>query len=510
MPTSKGQARHPVLLEVNTRFWLRELATAPGKPGTLDQVPDAALDHIAGLGFNWLWPMGVWQSGTAGRALTLSQPQAIAELRQALPDLTDLDVCTSPFAVQSYSVHPDFGGERALKSLRSRLRERGMRLMLDFVPNHTALDHPWLAEHPEFYVHGQEVDLAREPANYIRIDTPHGPLILAHGRDPYFPGWPDTLQLNYRHAGLRQAMIGELSRIAGQCDGVRCDMAMLILPDVFARTWGDTARPADGTAPVDTPFWPQAIARVRREHPAFVLMAEAYWDLEWTLQQQGFDFTYDKRLYDSLRARDAGAVRGHLHADLDYQARSARFLDNHDEERAAAAFPPGIHQAAAIVAYFVPGLRFFYDAQLLGRKSRGSVLLARRLDEPTDEALRTFYVRLLECLKDAALHEGRWQLLDCRPAWEGNPTASRFIAFAWDGLDGQRLLITVNFGETQGQCYVGLPFADLRGRTVVLSDQMSPASYDKSGDDLLARGLYLDMPAWGFHVFEGLGTGARQ
>src|SRR5262249_54920202 len=150
-----------------------------------------------------------------------------------------------------------------------------------------------------------------------------------------------------RHGGLRQAMGMELLAAAEQCDGLRCDMAMLVLPDVFQRTWGDLSKPADGTPPVDLAFWPEAIARVRMVRPDFLFMAEVYWDLEWVLQQQGFDYTYDKRLYDRLHARDAESVRKHLWADMDFQRKSVRFLEKHDEPRAAGAFPPHIHKTAA-------------------------------------------------------------------------------------------------------------------------------------------------------------------
>ena len=239
-------------------------------------------------------------------------------------------------------MHVDFGGDAALRRLRERLQGRGVRLMLDFVPNHTAPDHRWAWEHPEYYVHGREEDLVREPGNFCRVETARGPAVLARGRDPYFPGWPDTLQLNYHHAGLRAAMLAELDRVAAACDGLRCDMAMLVLPDVFVRTGGDRSRPADGTEPEALPFWPEAIARVRERHPEFLFMAEAYWDLEWTLQQLGFDQTYDKRLYDRLRAQDASATRGHLRAHREFQTHSTRFLENHDEPRAAVAFPPEV------------------------------------------------------------------------------------------------------------------------------------------------------------------------
>jgi hypothetical protein len=315
--------RHPALYQINTRVWLSELGATLGRSVTLHDVPDSSLDAVAADGFSWVWLLGVWQTGDAGRQVSRRQPEWQEEFHELLPDFTIDDVCGSPFAVQDYVVNREYGGPHALAELRKRLADRGVRLMLDFVPNHTALDHPWTREHPEYYVRGTDTDLAREPQNYVRTDQRLGGRVLAHGRDPYFPGWPDTLQVNYRHAGLREAMVGVLESISGQCDGVRCDMAMLVLPDVIQRTWGDRALPADGSAPVDEPFWPSATARVRRRKPEFVFMAEAYWDLEWALQQQGFDYTYDKRFYDRLHARDGVAVRGHLLADPDYQGRSA-------------------------------------------------------------------------------------------------------------------------------------------------------------------------------------------
>ena len=184
---------HESLFQVNTRVWLGELGRRLGRPATFDDAPDADLDTLAGAGFDWLWPLGVWQTGPAGRAVSLTQPDWRREYAALLPDYTDADVCGSPFAVQSYSAHRDLGGGPALEGLRQRLRQRGIRLLLDFVPNHTGLDHRWATERPEFYIHGNEADPAREPHNYLRIETGRGPAILAHGRDPYFPGWPPKL-----------------------------------------------------------------------------------------------------------------------------------------------------------------------------------------------------------------------------------------------------------------------------------------------------------------------------
>ena len=261
------------------------------RPATLDDIPEAELERVANMGFDWVWFLSVWQTGSAGRRIARENREWRKEFEETLPDLSEDDIAGSGFAITRYTVNPEFGGDAALARLRARLRKRGLQLMLDFVPNHTALDHPWVEDHPDYYIAGNESDLEREPRNYIRVWRLQGDLILAHGRDPYFPGWPDTLQLDYSNPATQVAMIGELLKIAQLCDGVRCDMTMLVLPDVFERSWGRRA-------PL---FWPTATARVHASVPDFLFMAEVYWDLEWTMMQQGFDYVYDKRLYDRLR-----------------------------------------------------------------------------------------------------------------------------------------------------------------------------------------------------------------
>ncbi|MCJ7442815.1 MAG: alpha-amylase family glycosyl hydrolase, partial [Thermoanaerobaculaceae bacterium] len=235
--------RYPSLYQINTRVWLTELSRHLGRPATLDDIPDAELDRLAERGFDWVWFLSVWQTGPAAQAISRANPQWRREFEETLPDLRDEDIPGSGFAIQNYTVHRGLGGDAALARLRQRIQKRGLKLMLDFVPNHMAPDHPWIDEHPEFFVHGNESDLARSPQNYCRVQTKNGPLLLAYGRDPYFDGWPDTLQLNYGNPATQEAMIGELVRIAGQCDGVRCDMAMLVLPDIFERTWGIPSQP---------------------------------------------------------------------------------------------------------------------------------------------------------------------------------------------------------------------------------------------------------------------------
>jgi hypothetical protein len=483
--------RYPALYQINTRVWLTELSRTLSKRATLDDIPDTELDRLSAMGFDWVWFLSVWQTGAAAQAISRANPGWRREFAETLPDLREEDIAGSGFAIQSYTAHRDLGGPDALARLRKRLQQRGLKLMLDFVPNHMAPDHPWVDEHPDYFVRGSESDLARAPRNYCRVQSKNGPLLLAHGRDPYFDGWPDTLQLDYGNRDLQQAMGAELARIAGQCDGVRCDMAMLVLPDVFERTWGIRAGP----------FWPTAIESVRRKHPHFVFMAEVYWDLEWTMQQQGFDYAYDKRLYDRLRDGHARPVREHFRAGLDYQDKLARFLENHDEPRAAATFPPDIHEAATVITFLSPGLRFFHQGQFEGRTKRISPHLVRGPDEPVDSRLNDFYRRLLAVLRRPVVRNGNWWLLDCTPAWDGNWTWDCFVAFFWQGAGDERLLVTVNFAPNRSQCYVRLPFADLGNAQFRLDDVIGDDSYERDGNDLQTRGLYLDESPWRARVF---------
>ncbi len=483
---------YPSLYQINTRVWLTELARSLGRPVTLDDVPDHELDRLADGGFDWIWLLSVWQTGPTAQRISRANREWRKEFQETLPDLREEDIAGSGFAIAGYVVNSALGGDAALARLRERLRRRGLRLMLDFVPNHMAPDHPWAEQHPDYFVHGSEIDLARAPQNYTRVNTSRGSLLLAYGRDPYFPGWPDTLQLDYGNPATQDAMLAELTRISAQCDGVRCDMAMLILPEVFERTWG--IRPE--------PFWPKAITSIRRKYPEFLFMAEVYWDLEWTMQQQGFDYAYDKRLYDRLRDGHPQAVRGHLQAGLDYQNRLARFLENHDEPRAAATFPTGCHEAAAVITFLAPGLRFFHQGQFEGRLKRISPHLVRGPNEPVNAALRRFYERLLEVLRRSVVRQGEWRLLECTPAWDGNASCEAVIAYGWQDAAGNRLLVAVNDANHQSQCYIRLPFGGLAGRQWWLRDLLGTAQYDRDGNDLQARGLYLDVPPWQCHLFE--------
>ena len=370
-----------MIYEVNTAVWLA------GR--RLDEV---SWESVALPGVEAVWLMGVWERSPAGLAIARNDPGLEAGNRAALPDLRDADVIGSPYCVRDYVVDARFGGRDALAAARAALAELGLKLILDYVPNHVAPDHPWAASRPELLVPGDPSD----PVGSVEV----GAGWVARGRDPYFPPWPDVVQLNAFAPALREAVGDTLLELAGQCDGLRCDMAMLMCNDIFARTWGGT--------PPDEEYWPPLIARVKAAYPEFLFIAEAYWDMEWTLQQQGFDYAYDKRLYDRLVSGSAADVRGHLSADAAYQDKLLRFIENHDEPRAASVFGPAQARAAAVVATTLRGARLLHDGQLDGLRTRIPVFLARGPEEPADGDLRAFYERLLPAV--AGPREG-WALL---------------------------------------------------------------------------------------------------
>jgi hypothetical protein len=478
----------PTIYEINTAVFLERLGRGRGRPLALDEVPGAEWDALAALPVDAVWLMGVWQRSPTGLEIALTDPALDAGNRAALPDLRPEDVIGSPYCVRDYVVDERFGGPGALAAARAALAARGLGLILDYVPNHVAPDHPWTTTRPGAFLAGSDEDLRAQPEAFLR--TAGG--VFAKGRDPYFAPWPDVVQLDAFAPVLRHAVAGTLTVVGGQCDGLRCDMAMLMTNEVFARTWGERAGP-----PPAEEFWPTLIARVRAAHPDLLFMAEAYWDMEWTLQQQGFDLCYDKRLYDRLAHESAESVRGHLQADAAYQERLVRFVENHDEPRAAATFGPAQARAAAVTVSTLPGARLFHEGQLEGRRTRIPVFLGRGPDEPADGDLRAFYERLLRAVADGDLRRGEWRLCACE-GWPDNDSHRRLVAWCWTAPE-TRELVVVNLAGAPAQARVRPPWDDLRGRDWDLVDRLDGRRFERGGDELGSEGLYVDLDPWGAH-----------
>lgn len=482
---------HPFIYEVNTWVWLNELSRRYQRPINLGSVPDAAWDALTAWSPDAVWLMGVWERSARGREIALNNERLLKSCREALPDLTPDDIVGSPYCVRGYRVDAHLGGPAGLARAREQLARRGARLILDLVPNHVAPDHPWVQEHPDYFLQGTLEDLRRSPDTFLQV----GGHILAQGRDPYFPPWPDVVQVDAFSPGYRQALSDTLLSLAGQCDGVRCDMAMLLINRVFLQTWGE--RPDILLA---REFWEAVIPPVKAKYPEFLCIAEAYWDLEWELLQQGFDYCYDKRLYDRLRHGSADAVRQHLQAGLTYQERLVRFIENHDEPRAAAAFPGPQARAAAVTGATLPGARLLHEGQFEGRRVRLPVFLQRRPDEPVDADLQNFYQTLLAAAAQPVFREGDWRLLEPY-GWPDNPSYLNLAAWVWR-LGEERRVIIVNLSEHRSQALIPLPWEDLPGRTCRLTDAFTGETYERNGQELRHPGLFVDLEDLQFHFFQ--------
>jgi Alpha amylase, catalytic domain len=487
--------RYPSLYEINTWTWVSELAQKHGKNIDLSCVPSAEWDAIAAFGFDAVWFMGVWERSPAGVAIANQNKNLLAEFRRALPDFRSEDNVGSPYCIRRYVVDDYLGGPEGLVVARRELSKRGMNLILDFVPNHVAPDHPWAVEHPEYFIRGTVDDIKNDSASY----TDARGTIFALGRDPYFPAWPDVLQLNAFQPDLRRAAVETLSSIAQQCDGVRCDMAMLFLNSIFERTWTARAGPKPTTE-----YWVDVISYVKGTHPGFLFIAEAYWNLEWELQQQGFDFCYDKALYDRLEHTDAENVRLHLCADLTYQNKLLRFIENHDEPRAAATFSLAKERAVAVTVATLPGMKLFHEGQFEGCKVKLPVFLGRRPHEHFDREVYGFYTTLCEAVNRAAFYDGEWSLCD-RTGWPDNLSFRNLVAWNWVHGD-ERYLIVVNLSDSPAQARVQIPWRDVAGTNWKLADLLSGAFYERSGDELHSQGLYVSLGPWNYHLFQCLRT----
>jgi len=483
--------KHPVIYEINTWVWLGDLSRKYQRSVDLATVPEEEWKAIAAYGFDAVWFMGVWERSPAGIEISMRNQGLLDDFLRALPDFKAEDNVGSPYCVRNYLVDPHFGGAEGMAIARAELARRGLRLILDFVPNHVAPDHHWVSEHPDYFIRGDYGDSVREPGAFIAA----GGHVFACGRDPFFPAWPDVLQLNAFNEELRAAIAATVNSIADQCDGVRCDMAMLVMNDIFQRTWVERA----GAMPA-TEYWPMLIDAVRAAHPGFLFMAEAYWDLEWELQQQGFDFCYDKKLYDRMEHGPAENIRLHLCADLAYQEGMVRFTENHDEPRAAATFPDGKGRAAAVAILTLPGARLLHEGQFEGLKVRLPVFLGRRPAEPLDHYLAAFYEKLLQETGSDLFRNGDWCICE-RSGWPDNQSCRNILTWCWV-KDDERALIIVNFSDVTSQALVRVPWDELREHMWRLDDRLSGETFERNGFDMRDAGLFVELMPWECHLLQ--------
>jgi glycosidase len=426
-----------------------------------------------------------------GREIAMNHEGLQEEYRKALRYINTQDVIGSPYSVYYYHVSSQLGGSDALKSFREDLNKRDILLILDYVPNHVSIDHLWTLEKSDVFIKGTLDELMTKPYNFFSV----GKMVYAHGRDPNFPPWTDTVQINAFSAEARSKAVNTLLSIAQQCDGVRCDMAMLMTNSVFSKTWGEKA----GTPP-EKEYWEDIIQAVKSKFPDFKFIAEVYWDMEWDLIQLGFDYCYDKRLYDCLVSLRAESVRNHLRANLEYQNKLVRFIENHDEPRAIVTFGNEASKAASVIILTLPGAKLIFDGQTRGYKVKVPVQLGRGPLEEDDKDLIDFYDKLLRIVPGREFDKAKWSLCEIKPVGKNDTSYNNIISYQWL-INDQRLIITVNYGSYSSKAHIIIDDISYELFNWRFTDLLTGNEYKYKGEDLTGNGLYIELDGWKSHIF---------
>jgi hypothetical protein len=487
---------NPSIYEINTRPWLRRFDRA-NKKATLSDVPVQYWDNLSKKEFDYVWLMGIWKTCDWVIDKYCFEPGLVTSYNRALKDWKREDIVGSPFAIDRYEVSPMIGTHKSLLELKSLLNKKGIKLILDFIPNHFSAESSLIKENPYIFLYVSKQLLDRDSHTYYQ-PFPDEKSFFAHGRDPFFPSWQDTVQVNFFSIDARKSLTETLIGLTKICDGVRCDMAMLALNNVFKGTWGSILK-ANGFDVPQTEFWKDAIAEVKSVRNDFVFIAETYWDMEWTLQQLGFDYTYDKRFTDRLKAGEVENIYDHLTAEADYQKKSVRFIENHDEERSAAIFGKEKCKAAAVVISTVQGMRFYYDGQFEGKKIKLPVQLGREPEEHPVSVIAEFYNKLLSITSEEIFKKGKWTLLNPISSWGNNKSFENILAWMWIYKDEKRLIV-VNYSETIATCRIKL---DVRGypEEFEIKDLLNDQIFVRSAEEVFNMGLFIELKPFHSHIF---------
>ena len=476
-----------ILYEINARLLVRRF----GEKAKLKDIPGEYFESLSKKGISIIWLMGVWQNCSDLIEQCCFSADLISSYSKALPGWSRADVIGSPYAIKDYIVHSDLGSFHDLIELKKNINRLGMKLLLDFIPNHFGASTPLLDSSPGVFLSGDNILFEKDKHTFFK----HGDKFFAHGRDPMFPAWTDTVQVNFFSETARSLLISRLIELTKYCDGVRCDMAMLALNPVFQNTWLGVLKEEKP----EEEFWTAAIKKIKEVKSDFVFLAEAYWDLEWKLQKLGFDFTYDKRLLERLHSNDIWGVKAHLMADDEFQKKSARFIENHDELRSVTKFGEARSLAAATVISTVKGMKFFFDGQFESKKVKIPVQLGREPREKISHLTKIYYKKLLSIISDDVFIKGEWLLIEPQSAAKNNLSFERFFSWIWHYKNNFRLIV-INYSDKTAQCRLHIPFT-IPNEIIVLEDLLTGAEYIRSTTEIKSIGLFIELKAYQSHIF---------
>ena len=476
---------HPILYEISTRPWLYELSQKYGKSITkLKDIPTTEFDNLKKSGIEIVWMMGVWKLGTYGLEFDRKQ-----DYSGVLPDWTKDDVIGSPYSITEYECNPDIGTNDDLVWLRKQINSRGMKLMLDFVPNHSAVDAPTASSNPKLYMRAPPGKT--DPSRY----TDSG---IAYGKDPYFSPWLDVIQWNYWEAETIQFMKQNLLTVLKYADGARCDMAHLILNDVFGQTWKEELDAWSYSKPSNE-FWEVVIKEAKSKYPNAILLAEVYedWEIE-KLNQLGFDYCYDKALLDKLEG-SAQDVNDYIHYKGEsFYGHVAHFVENHDENRVVYNMQGNLEKAkaAGTIAATLGGMIFFNHGQWSGLKNKLDVHLRRGASESADSGTENHYKKLMQIIADSAFKGPNYYFVY-------NISGDKeldFIGYIRE-VDDAHYLVVVNYASTYGCAEV--PIYNMEGSGMKnVKEMFSGIEYSVDADIMRNVGLTVCLNGYQAQIFK--------
>lgn len=481
---------NPNLYEINTCPWLTELSELYDIEISLDNIPEEIYDNYLAY-FDAVWLMGIWERSPVSKRIAQEDPSLQKEYKNALDHIREDDIIGSPYAVYYYHVNENLGGKKALIDFRENLDEYNSKLILDYVPNHIARDHMWTLEKSDLFVEGSFEDMNRSPDDFF---SSYG-RVLAHGKDPYFPSWTDTVQINVLSSEARNKAIKTLKSIAEICDGVRCDMAMLVTNDIFKKTWGDKV----GEIP-EKDFWEEVIPPIKEEYPNFKFIAEVYWDMEWNLMQQGFDYCYDKKLYDMIINRNIKDLKEYLHADFNYQKHLIRFIENHDENRVVKELGIRKSEVTAVLTLTLPGMGLIHEGQMKGYEIKIPVQLKRRRNEIIKNKMLEFYRSLLATISNNNVKNNNWELCNVNQISQEDHTNEKLISYHWWD-DQEHFIIIINFNEISSKGKIKIPSLNLDSERIKFRDLLTDEIFRYDASELQNNGFHVEVPGWKYYLF---------
>lgn len=446
---------------INTRLWFNGLGIK-----SIDDVPDTEWEKLFEKYDNF-WFMGIYRPSQKGQE---NAKKYWEQYQYYLPDIDkEKDVVSSPFAVPEYYPNPAIANSwQEWDKMVEKLHQKGKRVFIDFVPNHTALDHPWVESHPEYYIQGDKQQYQDNPSHFVEIIDNHGQIrYLAHGKDPYFDPWSDTLQLNYANLELQKRMEEELINLSKHADGFRCDMAVLITPDVFLKTWGSylsneekqnlessLQNRDEDKQNLEFSFWRRVVSRLkeattREGENKFELIAEAYWEVDKI--EKYFDFIYNHDLYKQIVETLGNGPNIDLKSHLDYLLRNPNndkkhwvfYTENHDEKRAVDAMDEQFSKPAAVLSAMIKNSIFMVNqGQEVGCRYHPPMQVFRCRKEDINQSMAKFYDELILIRRSRLFQTGDIKIIEPK-----NYDQNSILFEVVNRKLGQKAIVVVNISR---------------------------------------------------------------